>query len=191
LEELFDERNEIGRNKMPLLSITADRGVIPRNEVVGKDTSSEDKSHYKRVVLGDIAYNTMRMWQGVSAVSSLEGIVSPAYTICIPRPEITSAYAGYLFKVPFVVYQFFRHSQGLVDDTLNLKFHNFSQVRVRIPELGEQKQIARVLQSLDSEIGLLTKGLVALKQQKRGLMQQLLTGTRRISPKLLRNFCHD
>ena len=81
LQELFTERNETNRTDLPLLSITGDRGVILQTESEKRDTSNDDKSKYKRIAKGDIGYNTMRMWQGRSALSGLEGIVSPAYTI--------------------------------------------------------------------------------------------------------------
>ncbi|MFO1422728.1 MAG: restriction endonuclease subunit S [Candidatus Competibacteraceae bacterium] len=180
LGDLFKEREETNRTNLPLLSITADRGVVPRQEIERKDTSSENKSLYKRIAPGDIGYNTMRMWQGVSAMSSLEGIVSPAYTICIPRPAINAKFAAYLFKYPPVVHQFFRHSQGLVDDTLSLKFHHFAQIHVHVPSVEEQLRIVEVFQSADREIDLLRKKLDALKTQKKGLMQKLLTGQVRV-----------
>jgi len=180
LDDLFDERAETNRIDLPLLSITADRGVISREDVERKDTSSENKSLYRRIAPGDIGYNTMRMWQGVSAVSSLEGIVSPAYTICIPRPAIDAEFAGYLFKYPPIIHQFLRHSQGMVDDTLNLKFHHFAQISVHIPSVAEQKRIVAVFKSLDKEIELLNAELEALKKQKKGLMQLLLTGKVRV-----------
>lgn len=77
LSEMFSERNETKYFDLPLLSI-GQNGVYPQDESVKKDTSNEDKSKYKRICPGDIGYNTMRMWQGRSALSGLEGIVSPA-----------------------------------------------------------------------------------------------------------------
>ena len=71
LGNLFRERNETNCLDLPLLSIPADRGVIRRQEISRKDSSSEDKTRYKRIAPGDIGYNTMRMWQGASALSSL------------------------------------------------------------------------------------------------------------------------
>jgi type I restriction enzyme S subunit len=180
LGELFVEREETNRTDLPLLSIAADRGVIPREEIDRKDTSSENKSLYKRIAPGDIGYNTMRMWQGVSALSRLEGIVSPAYTICVPRSAIDAEFAAFLFKYPPVVHQFFRHSQGLVDDTLSLKFHHFAQIHVRIPAVSEQQRIVAVLRAIDSEVEILRRELDALKTQKKGLMQKLLTGQVRV-----------
>ncbi len=68
----------------------------------------------------------------------------------------------------------------MVDDTLNLKFHHFSQVRVRIPTVQEQRRIVSVFRCIDQELELLQKELDSLKQQKRGLMQKLLTGEVRV-----------
>jgi len=181
LGELFKERKERGREDLPLLAITSDRGVIYREEVDRKDSSSADKSNYKRIAPGDIGYNTMRMWQGVSALSGLEGIVSPAYTICIPKTnKVDGIFAAYLFKFSPIVNLFYRYSQGLVSDTLNLKFPNFKQIRIKIPQIDEQKKISAVLAQCDKEIEQLNQHLELLKQQKRGLMQKLLTGKIRV-----------
>jgi type I restriction enzyme S subunit len=182
LGDLFDERVERDRNDLPLLSITADRGVVPRDELAKRDTSSEDKSKYLRIAPGDIGYNTMRMWQGVSALSTLEGIVSPAYTICCPTNRIDGRFAAHFFKFPHTIHLFHRWSQGLVDDTLNLKFPSFSVIEVRIPEsVTEQQQIAAILDTADRELTLLRTQRASIDQQKRGLMQRLLTGKLRVN----------
>lgn len=180
LGEIFKERNETRCEELPLLSITADKGVILQSESDKKDTSNDDKSKYKRICPNDIGYNTMRMWQGRSALSSLEGIVSPAYTIATPKVEVDPLFISELIKQPRVVYDFWTHSQGLVGDTLNCKFHDFSQVKVTIPSHPEQKAIAEVLTAADNEIDIHRKKLDVLRLQKRGLMQQLLTGKTRV-----------
>ena len=180
LGEIFKERNETKCEHLPLLSITAERGVILQSESDKKDTSNDDKSKYKRICPNDIGYNTMRMWQGRSALSAMEGIVSPAYTIVTPKVGIDPLFISELIKQPRVVYDFWTHSQGLVGDTLNCKFHDFSQVKVAIPSLPEQKAIAEVFTAADNEINIHRKKLDALRLQKRGLMQQLLTGKTRV-----------
>ena len=180
LGELFDERNETKMPSLPLLSITADKGVILQTESEKKDNSNEDKSKYKRICPNDIGYNTMRMWQGRCALSSLEGIVSPAYTIIKPRNGVNPYYMEMLFKQPYMIYRFWTHSQGLVSDTLNCKFPSFCQVKVTIPCWDEQNTIAEILSVCDKEIALANKKLYTLQQQKKGLMQVLLTGKKRI-----------
>lgn len=180
LGKLFDERNETKMPSLPLLSITADKGVISQTASEKKDTSNEDKSKYKRICPGDIGYNTMRMWQGRCALSKLEGIVSPAYTIVSPHNDVNPFYMEMLFKQPFMVYRFWTHSQGLVNDTLNCKYPAFSQVKVTIPEIEEQNAIAEILSFCDKEIALAKQKLDTLRQQKKGLMQVLLTGKKRL-----------
>jgi type I restriction enzyme S subunit len=145
-----------------------------------KKINNEDKSKYKRIMPDDVGYNTMRMWQGVSAVSTLEGIVSPAYTICIPKHIVDVDFMGYFFKFSTVINFFRRYSQGLVSDTLNLKYNNFSQIKVVIPDIEEQRRIAQALSAVDNEINQFEKKLKALENQKRGLMQKLLTGEIRV-----------
>jgi type I restriction enzyme S subunit len=168
--ERFNERRETNCRHLPLLAITGNQGIILASEIKRKDSSNEDKSKYKRIVAGDIGYNTMRMWQGVSAVSALEGIVSPAYTICIPKDIVDVGFMGYFFKFPTAINLFWRYSQGLVSDTLNLKYNNFSQIKVVIPAIEEQRRVAQVLSAADNEIDQLEKKCKALEKQKRGLM---------------------
>lgn len=180
LGDVFDERNETNRDDLPLLSITGEKGVIYQSDSDKRDISNDDKTKYKRICPNDIGYNTMRMWQGRSALSELEGIVSPAYTIVTPRENVNVKFMAILIQQPRVVYDFWTHSQGLVSDTLNCKYPDFCQVKVRIPTKQEQTAIASVLVQADKEIELAKEQLANLQSQKRGLMQQLLTGKKRI-----------
>lgn len=180
LGKLFKERKERGFDNLPLVSITNSDGIVFRDELDRRDTSSADKSKYLRIVPGDIGYNTMRMWQGVSGVSSIEGIVSPAYTIVMPKDGTDADFMGYLFQLPAMIYLFWRYSQGLVDDTLNLKYPSFSIIRVTVPKKNEQEAIAGILKACDKEITALHTYKAELQQQKKGLMQQLLTGQVRV-----------
>jgi len=183
LGEVFNERREANLQHLPLLAITGSAGVVNRDDLDRRDTSNKDKSKYKRICPGDIGYNTMRMWQGVSALSDLEGIVSPAYTIVTPKKEINALFASYLFKHHPVIFLFYRYSQGLVSDTWNLKFRHFSEVRVKIPSsLNEQIKIASLFKNIDDEVSILKQKKNSIEQQKKGLMQKLLTGTVRVKP---------
>jgi type I restriction enzyme S subunit len=179
LGEVFKERKQRGYEHLPLLSVTDD-GITYRDSLDRRDTSNADKSKYLHICPGDIGYNTMRMWQGRSALSSLEGIVSPAYTILIPQDTIDVRFMAYLFKYPPMIYVFWRYSQGLVSDTLSLKYPNFARIRVTIPSVDEQQRIADFLVFCDQGIELNQSRLAHLKQQKKGLMQRLLTGQVRV-----------
>ena len=181
LANYFTERCDTGFDHLPLLSV-GEEGVYPQTDSNKKDTSNADKSKYKRIRKGDIGYNTMRMWQGRNALSHLEGIISPAYTVVVPRENADGQFFAYLFKFSDVIHKFYRNSQGLVSDTLNCKFKDFAIVKIFLPPTTEeQTAIAQILQRADQEITLLNQKLTHLQNQKKGLMQQLLTGKKRLN----------
>ena len=82
---LFNEINECNYSDEQMLSVTIKKGVIRQSalleETSKKDSSNLDKSNYKLVLPGDIAYNKMRAWQGAIGVSPYRGIISPAYIV--------------------------------------------------------------------------------------------------------------
>jgi type I restriction enzyme, S subunit len=182
LGEVFTNRVETDFPNLPLVAITGENGVVSRDELARRDTSSEDKSRYLRICPGDIGYNTMRMWQGVCGLSTVEGIVSPAYTIVTPKELIDAEFMSLFFKFSHTINLFRRYSQGLVDDTLNLKWRHFAEIKVSIPEKKEQKAIAKMFRTADQELKLLSAKLRMLQEQKKGLMQRLLTGKIRVKP---------
>ena len=101
--DLFASRKERGVKGLPILSVTMNDGLVDRDDLDRKQDSALSAEEHRLVRAGDIAYNTMRMWQGVSAVSGLEGIVSPAYTICTPQTGVNVAFIEKLLKLPSVV----------------------------------------------------------------------------------------
>ena len=156
-----------------------------QSETARKDNSNADKSKYLRVAVGDIAYNTMRMWQGRCVCAKIEGIVSPAYTVCIPKDGIDSLFHYYLFKTQRMIQTFHKHSQGLVSDTLNLKYEAFSKIKYCLPPTPEEQQkIASCLSELDNLIAAQGQKVDALKEKKKGLMQRLFPQPGETTPRL-------
>lgn len=184
LGDLFTDRQESGLTGLPLLSLMDKEGIVPQENSNRKNNSNSDKSKYLRVVPGDIAYNTMRMWEGRSAFVGLEGLVSPAYTVCAPQHGVHSLLFSYFFKTPQLIEQFRRFSQGLVKDTLNLKYPAFAQISAPIPTYPEQQKIADCLYSLDELVAAQARKVDALKTHKKGLMQQLFPREGETQPRL-------
>ena len=105
--------------------------------------------------MGDIAYNSMRMWQGASGFSPYEGIVSPAYTVLIPNKDIDSKCLSYQFKLPEIIHIFQINSQGITSDNWNLKYPVLSEIQIYIStEIQEQHKIAKIFTNLDNLITL-------------------------------------
>ncbi|MEI3629437.1 restriction endonuclease subunit S [Lactococcus lactis] len=172
LGDVFSERSERS-GEGELISVTINSGVIRASELNRTDNSSDDKSNYKKVEVGDIAYNSMRMWQGASGYSPYEGILSPAYTVIFPKEGIDSKFFSYDFKRYDMIQTFKRNSQGLTSDTLNLKFPTLKSVKVMIPCFEEQKQISNFFESVDKTIALHQRKLDLLKEQKKGYLQKM------------------
>jgi type I restriction enzyme S subunit len=171
--KVFKERNEKNFKDMELLSVSISKGIYSQSESNKKDNSNSDKSKYKRVLKDDIAYNSMRMWQGASAVSEYDGIVSPAYTILEGNEYQYSIFYGYLFKMSFMIQTFQKNSQGLTSDTWNLKYPMISKIKINVPSLEEQTKIANFLSAIDRNIELVTKKIIHTKAYKKGLLQQM------------------
>lgn len=173
LGEVFVERSERSADNLDLLSVTIANGVIRQNESDKRNVSSVDKSNYKRVYIGDLAYNSMRMWQGAEGVSAYDGIVSPAYTVLVPKKQEYVYFYEYMFKRTEMLHIFQRYSQGLTSDTWNLKYPALSHISVVVPSLLEQKKIAECLSSIDDVISNIQAELSAWKEFKKGLLQQM------------------
>ena len=154
LGDYFIERNErSGDGEM--ISVTINSGIRKFDELNRHDTKPDDLSKYKRVEIGDIAYNSMRMWQGASGYSPYSGILSPAYTVITPKEGVSSRFFAYLIKRPKTIHLFEINSQGLTKDTWNLKFPAFAPIEVKAPvSYEEQVNISRILIQLDNLITL-------------------------------------
>ncbi|AJD07054.1 type I restriction/modification system, S subunit [Campylobacter lari RM16712] len=176
LGNIFTSRQDTGFAYLSLMSLTDESGLIPQKETNKKDNSNADKSKYLRVCKGDIVYNTMRMWQGRCAYCENEGIVSPAYTVCTPKDDCDGVFFYYYFKTYSLIQKFHANSQGLVSDTLNLRFDKFASIMINYPiKKEEQQKIADCLSSIDELINAESKKLKALEKYKKGLLQGLFS----------------
>ena len=138
-----------------LISVTINDGIKKFSELGRHDNSNDDKSKYKKVCVGDIAYNSMRMWQGASGYSSYEGIVSPAYTVLSPNSGINSKCLAYQFKLPEMIHTFQVNSQGITSDNWNLKYPVLSKIEIFVSkDEQEQAKIAEYFENLDNLITL-------------------------------------
>ena len=97
-KELFDSVSSKGHPDEELLSVTQDRGVIPRTMLKGRVMSpAGSRAGYKLVEKGNFVIS-LRSFQGGLEYSAYRGIVSPAYTILSPKKEINSNFYRHFFK---------------------------------------------------------------------------------------------
>lgn len=173
LGDVFTERTERSKGGEVLLSVTIAQGVVRQSETDKRNIASENKSNYKAVKKSDLAYNTMRMWQGAEGVSEYDGIVSPAYTVITALEGNNSHFFEILFKQTIMLQVFQRYSQGLTSDTWNLKFPVFSEIKCLLPCEDEQNKIVKCVAVFDEVIEKQKATLAAWEELKKGLLQQM------------------
>lgn len=177
--EVFARVSIKGNGKEPVLSVTQDVGIVRRDSLERRiEASSDNLSSYKLVEPGDFVIS-LRSFQGGLEYSSIRGIVSPAYHVIRPkRPVVDDFYRHYFKSYEFIG----RLAISVIGirDGKQVNFDDFAFIRVPYPSIEEQQRIADILNTCDSEISLLCQQRDALRAQKKGLIQQLLTGKVRV-----------
>ena len=162
-----------------LLSATQEHGVIPRDQLEGRVTMpTGDLASFKLVEKGDFVIS-LRSFQGGLEYSEYRGIVSPAYTVLKPRIEIDKSFYRFYFKSSDFIGHLAIAVIGIRDGK-QISYNDFCFVKIPYPSIEEQKAISAILIESDKEIELAKEKLASLQSQKRGLMQQLLTGKKRV-----------
>jgi len=166
-------------NEYPVLT-SSRKGLFLQEDYFSKQVASVDNTGYKIVRKGDFTYRTMSD-DGNFVFNQLEnyeiGIVSPAYAVFRPT-KVNSIFLRHLLNS----YNFKKYIKKIVQGgtRLSLRFNDLKEIRVIIPSLEEQNAIGDVLRKAEEQIALMEQELFELKQQKKGLMQLLLTGKVRV-----------
>ena len=176
---IFEQIRDVGYPNLLLLSIGI-KGIIPKSQTGQKDVSSADKSLYKRVEVGDIAFNVMTAWKGGIGMSDYEGIVSPAYQVCRPTTKAVSKYFHYLFRTDLYKAIFDRESYQVVDQRHNLYYDGFKNIPAIFPSFSEQTEIANFLDrktgQIDKLISVEQRKIELLKEYRRSLISEVVPG---------------
>jgi type I restriction enzyme S subunit len=170
---LFSQRKEKGQTGLPIYSVTINDGMVLRSTFDRNFYDIEDPTGNKKAHKNDIAYNMMRMWQGACGVAPEDCMVSPAYVVLKPKKGTCPAFFDVLLKRPAILHLLMAYSRGLTLDRLRLYFGDFASIPLLVPAEPEQQRIADCLSALDTRIAAQAAKIDALKQHKRGLMQQL------------------
>lgn len=181
---LFREAADAGIDGLPMLSVSIHSGISDKElsdeEMERKVSRSEDRTLYKRVKPGDLVYNQMRAWQGAFGAAKIEGLVSPAYVVARSGLAVVPRFVEYLLRAPAAMEEIRRRSRGITDFRLRLYWNEFKNIRVAMPPLKEQEQIAafldRKLWQIDRQIALIDQLDDLLKQQRKAIIHEAVTG---------------
>lgn len=161
-------------SKLEVLSSTQDKGIVPRSQVdIDIKYNENSLSTYKKVCEGDFVIS-LRSFQGGIEYSNYAGIVSPAYTVLRAIVKIDAGYYKQFFKSSNYIKRLNVAVYGIRDGK-QISYDDFGQIKIPVPPIEEQREVAKILSTADHEIDLLQKSIEAEKQKKKALMQLLLT----------------
>lgn len=147
-------------------------------------TTSEVARTSERISSGDLLFagsgeTAADIGKCVAFVDDFEAYAGGDIVILSVKND-DSKFLGYLMNSASVIEQKARFGQG--NSVVHISATNLRRISISLPDLEEQKAIASVLEKVDDEISNLSRQLSCLKSEKRALMQQLLTGKRRVRP---------
>jgi len=177
---MYRRKKDTGQPHETLLSVYRDYGVIEKSSRDdNKNRESEDLSGYQLVVDGDLVTNKMKAWQGSIAVSTIRGIVSPAYYVYRKLHSGNDAYFHHLFRsVPYITgYQSI--SKGIRVGQWDLEADKFRLFPVLIPPRREQDAIVshldRATTRIDALIAKKLRFIELLREKRQALITHAVT----------------
>jgi type I restriction enzyme S subunit len=165
-----------------VLSCTKYDGLVPSLEYFGRRVFGSDTTTYKVVPLHHFAYATNHIEEGSIGYQSIfeEALISPMYTVFKTDSQVHDDYLFKLLKSHHYIHEYCKRMEGSIDRRGGLRWDEFSKIVIHLPEIDEQIAIATLLNKAVAEEKLYKQKLSMLQQQKKGLMQKLLTGEIRV-----------
>jgi type I restriction enzyme S subunit len=178
---LFSERVEANRPDLPILNVSIHTGVELRTFSESRiEQQCYDRTLYKVARRGDLAYNTMRMWQGAVGVAPVDGLVSPAYVVCGSTARVLPRYFELVYRTDYYRTEVNRYSYGIVPDRNRLYFERFAQMKAPVPPLSEQNHIVDSLSQqtgrMDQLVARNREAIDKLQEYRTALISAAVTG---------------
>lgn len=172
-----------------VVTISAQRGFVMQNDYFNKIIASELLDNYFLVERGEFCYNkSYSNGYPMGATKRLndfdKAVVTTLY-ICFKIKDYNKS-SGEFFEHLFDANALDKglmtiaNEGGRAHGLLNVTTTDFFNIRINVPGFKEQEEISKILSVSNKEIQLLQNKLEQLKEQKKGLMQILLTGKKRL-----------
>lgn len=190
LDQIFSRvTTKNNKRSTNVVTISAQHGLVRQEDFFKKTVASEILDGYFLINKGQFAYNKSHSngypMGAIKRLNNYEnGVVTTLY-ICFEVSDIEISHSDFFehyFEAGLLNKGLSKiaNEGGRAHGLLNVKPTDFFGLTVLIPELNEQKLIAQILSTADYEIDILKQKLACLKQEKIALMQELLTGKRRV-----------
>ena len=190
LSEIFDRVTTKNSEKnQNVVTISAQRGFIKQTDFFNKVIASDILDNYTLVKKGDFCYNKSYSngydWGATKRLNDFEKAVVTTLYICF-RLKDDNQNSGDFFEYYFeseILYKGLSkvaNEGGRAHGLLNVTSTDFFNIKIGVPTFEEQKEIANILDKATLELNQYQQKLQSLQSQKKGLMQQLLTGKVRV-----------
>jgi type I restriction enzyme, S subunit len=187
LSDVLFEHGALSTGQEKVYSVSVHKGLINQIEHLGRSFAAKDRSNYNLVKPGDIVYTkspTGDFPYGIIKQSRFDFsvIVSPLYGVFTPRTPQLGTFLHYYFESPVNIGNYLRPIiQKGAKNTISITNSTFLTNSLCLPTCDDEaKAIAVTLNTGQQEIDLLKNQANAYRQQKRGLMQKLLSGKWRV-----------
>jgi type I restriction enzyme S subunit len=158
------------------------KGIFHKEPVSGESLGNKRVYH---VVPGCLTLNIVFAWERAVAITTEREdgmIASHRFPMFRPNPDRLLAEYALLYLLSKKGSEALElASPGGAGRNRTLSQTGFLKNLIPLPSVAEQRRIVTFVQTADREIDLLRKQLEALKKQKKGLMQKLLSGEVRVS----------
>ena len=165
-----------------IYSVTNSNGFVYQSDHFSREVAGDDLTGYKIIKNNEFAYNPARINVGSIAFFTDEiGVISSLYVCFKTNEKVTNKFLIEWLKIDKTKHDIERYGEGGV--RIYLWYDLFKKLKINLPSIQEQTAIAEVLETTDQELKNYQTKLEALQNQKKGLMQQLLTGKIRVNVK--------
>ena len=173
-DEIFKSVSEKNRALLPVLSASQIDGMVLRDEI-GIDIKYDEATlnNYKVVKPGQFVIH-LRSFQGGFALSKLEGITSPAYTIIdfIDKENHLPGFWNSILTSKEFIKRLETVTYGIRDGK-SISFKDFSSLKFVFPNLEEQQAIGSYFSNLDNLINSHQEKISQLETLKKKLLQDM------------------
>jgi type I restriction enzyme S subunit len=170
----------------PMMTISAKSGFLMQSDKFARNMAGSSIDNYTLLQEGDFAYNKgnslVAKYGCIYQLDRPTAVVPFVYFCFTLKSGLDSNFYSHLFAAGALNHQLSRLINSGVrnDGLLNLNVEDFFGCRVPVPPIEDQRGIGEALTTAKHELSLLDEEIKALTQQKRGLMQKLLTGEWRV-----------
>ena len=162
-------------SNIELWSLTVEKGLTPKTDRYDREFLVKKEDKFKIVNPNDFVYNPMNMTLGAIGYNEMDKsvAVSGYYVTMKSNNLIDDSYMKVWLKTPQAIQLYKMHATGSLIEKQRVQFPTLSEIEFRLSSIEEQQQIGKCLKNIDKLINLHQRKLEHLRQQKKGLLQQM------------------